>query len=106
MPTSPPPIWRNFWRALKGVITSAWPEIGTDGHPIFRANQADRIAWRSQMDAKQLKSPWVVVVVPPASTTDEYGADKVIYAPRLTVFYIATAATDPDGDIAGYVTDK
>lgn len=91
----------DFESGLKAYITQAWPEVFGPSHPILRVTQAERRAWRSLFEKRELESPWVVVQTPPLIQAVAYGACNEVYDPLVTVHYV----TDTDKALSAGYTD-
>lgn len=87
------------WTDLKGAINHVWPEINA----IIRVTQMQKRNWFNLLTNGELAAPWVVVHLPAAVDTDDYGVANQTYEVTPTVYYIAA---DDGVAIAGTLEAK
>lgn len=81
----------EFESGIVSVIRQAWGELFGDSRPILRVTQAERIAWRTLFEKRELEAPWAVVQTPALQQVEGWGACNEVYSPTVRVFYVTTA---------------
>lgn len=103
----------EFHRAVRKCVREAWPEVRGAKHPIYRATQAQRRAWRSLLEPPSdpprdpgIETPWVSYQYTPFERDPEIPSPNVAFRTRVTVHYFCRTADAGELEVAHFVEQK
>lgn len=106
------PWTEDFHTAMRRAIREAWPEVRGAKHPIYRAAQSNRRAWRSLLEPQNperepgIETPWVVYQYTPFERDTGLPSPNVAFRTRVTVHYFCRTSDAGDVEVAHFVEGK